>query len=239
MASKKISLKAGNRNVTGKQVSQLRNDGLLPVVLFGKGLESRNLQVQLSEFQKVFQEAGYSNFIDLMIGDEKVVVIIKNVDIHPISQLPLHAELYQIDMKSEITAEVPLVFTGTPLAVKNNIGLLITPVEEISLRCLPHDLPSEITIDISNLNEVGESISIEDIQLPEGVEIEPGIDIHQSIVTIVPPQMDESVLEREEVSPDDVEILEGGKDEEEGEEGEEETEAKEPENKKEESSENE
>lgn len=211
MAGKKISLKAANREVTGKQVSQLRNDGLLPVVLFGKGLESRNLQVQLSEFQTVFQEAGYSNFVDLMIGDEKVVIIIKNVDIHPISQLPLHAELYQIDMKSEITAEVPLVFTGTPLAVKNNIGLLITPVEEISLRCLPNALPSEITIDISNLNEVGDSVLIQDIKLPDGVEIEPGIDIHQSIVTIVPPQMDESVLEREEVSPDDVEILEGGK----------------------------
>lgn len=213
MAGKKISLKATNREVTGKQVSQLRNDGLLPVVLFGKGLESRNLQVQLSEFQTVFQEAGYSNFVDLMIGDEKVVIIIKNVDIHPISQLPLHAELYQIDMKSEITAEVPLVFTGTPLAVKNNIGLLITPVEEISLRCLPNALPSEITIDISNLNEVGDSVLIQDIKLPDGVEIEPGIDIHQSIVTIVPPQMDESVLEREEVSPDDVEILEGGKEE--------------------------
>ncbi|MCA9381803.1 50S ribosomal protein L25 [Candidatus Dojkabacteria bacterium] len=218
MAGKKITLKAEERKITGKKVKSLRNEGKVPAVLFGKGLESRNIELDAVELRKVFEEAGYSNFITLELGSENVSVIIKSLDIHPITRMILHVEFYQIDMKSEITAEVPLVFEGTPVAVKNNIGLLITPVEELSLRCLPHDLPSEIVIDISNLSEVGDSISIQDITLPENVELEPGIDIHQSVVTIVPPQMDESMLEREEVSPDDVEILEKGKedDEEEG-----------------------
>lgn len=206
MGKNEFVLKAKTRDLLGKQVKVIRQSGNIPAVLYGKGLESKHLLVDEIEFNKLYSAVGSSSLIDLELDGKKVQSIVKAVSIHPISQKVEHIEFYQIDMKSEITATVPVVLTGESMAVKNNLGLLFTPTEEIDIRCLPSNLPKEIVVSIDNLNNVGDSILVKDLALPEGVEIDSGFDVNQPVVVIEEPQMAEGTDEIQVTSVDDVEV---------------------------------
>jgi len=206
MGNNEFVLKAKTRDLLGKQVKTLRQSGNIPAVLYGKGLESKHLVVDEIEFSKLYSTVGSSTLIDLDLEGEKVKSIVKTVSIHPITQKVEHIEFYQIDMKSEITASIPIVLSGESSAVKNNLGLLFTPTEEIEVRCLPSKLPKEIVVPIDKLDNVGDSVLVKDIVLPEGVEIDSGFDVNQAVAVIEEPQMAEETEEIQITSVDDVEV---------------------------------
>jgi large subunit ribosomal protein L25 len=166
-------LKVNNREVTGRKVKNLRNSGLVPASIYGPEIKAFNVSIDSKEFKKVFKEAGYSTLIDLDVeGSKKVKALVKEVQYDPVAEKFVHVSLYQVNMNKEISAEVPIHIKGEAPAVKNNIGLLVTPVSTIYVTCLPANLPSHLEIDVSNLNEIGDSIQISDIKLPEGVELD-------------------------------------------------------------------
>jgi len=183
-----IKLNTSLREIIKKKTKNLRNAGQIPAVLYGPGYESLNITVEAKEFTKVFKEAGYSNLIQLSVNNKNPQVLIKEVQINPISQLPIHISLYAVDLAKKIVAEVPIQITGLAPAVKNNLGFLEVPSESVEIRCLPNDLPAKITVDISNLNKVGDSIQIKDLNLGDKIEIvnDQGTDLR--IAFIAPPQ---------------------------------------------------
>lgn len=206
------NLKVFPREIEGKKVKQLRSENKTPAVLFGPSFESKSVYLDSSEFRKVFKDAGYSNLINIDIeGDGKERVVVKEVQIHPIKDYFIHVSLYVIDKNKAITAEVPIQFTGMSPAEDLGLGFVLTPVETISISCLPDDLPSEIEVSLDVLTEVGSTITISDVALPKGVELASGTEETVAIAYVAAPQKQE-VEEEDELLDEDgepIEISEG------------------------------
>lgn len=183
-----MSLKATAREIVGKQVQQLRREKKLPAVLYGPNRTSTNITIDPLEFKKLFSDVGYSKLFDLELGEDKVKVLVKDLQRNVLTDEFIHVDLYQVNMSKEITAEIPVNFNGESFAVKNNLGLLVHPIQSVSVTCLPAKLPPTLEVDISNLNEIGDSISIADIKLPEGVEIANDVSLDSPVAYIAAPQ---------------------------------------------------
>ncbi len=193
----KIKLQATKREVLGKKVSALRREGLVPVVLYGKGKDNLSLSVNKKEFDRAYKMSGGSTIIQIEIEGEKTKnVLIKDVDKHPVNDSIRHADFYQVRMSEKITASIPLNFTGDSKAVIDLSGSLITNKSEVEVECLPADLPHEIEVDISVLEDFEAVIHVKDIKVPEGVEIKD--DLEETVALVEPPRSEEELAELEE-----------------------------------------
>jgi large subunit ribosomal protein L25 len=205
-----MSLKATSREIVGKQVQQLRREKKLPAVLYGPNRTSTNITIDPLDFKRLFNDVGYSKLFDLELGEEKVKVLVKDLQRNVLTDEFIHVDLYQVNMSKEITAEIPVNFNGESFAVKNNLGLLVHPIQSVSVTCLPAKLPPTLEVDISNLNEIGDSISVGDIKLPEGVQIANDVSPDSPIAYIAAPQktVEEEAAEEAALLPE-VEVEEG------------------------------
>ena len=166
---KKYTLGANIRTVIGKKVKTLRKSGLIPGNVYGKHIKSTSVSLKDDEFSRVFKTAGTTGLVELQLDGEKRSVLIQNIQLHPVTRLPLHVDLYQVDLKEKVKAVVPIEFLGSASAVEQKLGVLLTPVDEIEVEALPADLPDKISVDITKLTLVGHAIKVADLKLPAGV----------------------------------------------------------------------
>lgn len=193
-----MKLTAKKREITGKKVKNLRAEGLIPATIFGPKRPSANIQVDRKEASKVFQEVGFNQFFTLEIESDKAVkALFKDVILHPLKNEVLNIGFYQIDEESKISVAVPVTFIGESAAVKQNLGFLVTNMDSIMVHCLPKDLPQELVVDISALENEGDSILVSSITLPTDVEFDSSVSVDTAIVYIASAQ---KVVE-EEVAP--------------------------------------
>ncbi|MBN1915661.1 50S ribosomal protein L25 [Candidatus Dojkabacteria bacterium] len=185
-----LTIKAKKRNILGRKVKNLRKEGSIPATVYGPKKESEPVTVDYKEFEKVFNEAGHSQMVNFEYEGEKEEgkVLIKEVQLDSLTNRFQHVSLYQVDMDRKINIEVPIRYDGVPQAVKINIGFLVTPVTEVAVRSLPMTLPSEFVVKVEHLAEVGDSVLVRDISLPEGVEFDFGVPLNNAIAYIAPPQ---------------------------------------------------
>ena len=129
-----MKLQAKVRDLTGSKVKNLRKEGQLPAVVYGKGLANVNLTLDTKEFTRTFKEAGENTVIDLTIDnngkEEAKNILIHKVSFDPISSIIIHADLYEVNMKERVEANVPLVFEGESAAVKAENGVLVKNIYE-------------------------------------------------------------------------------------------------------------
>ncbi len=186
-----MKLKAKIREIKGSKVKNLRKSGQIPAVLYGEGVKNLNLSLDEKEFSKVFKEAGESTILDLEVENEGTKnVLIYDVQLDPVSDRLIHADLYQVDMTKEVTTEVPLVFEGESQAVKEG-GILVKNMHEVEVSALPKNLPHEIKVDLSLLATLDDVIKIVDLKLPEGVKIEASED--EIVASVTPPRSEEEL----------------------------------------------
>jgi large subunit ribosomal protein L25 len=159
----RIALTAEKRELTGRKTKQLRKEGILPGNIYGADVDSLSVQVPLKEFQKVFNIAGETGLIDLSVSGEKRPVLVHDIQYHPISDLPLHVDFHQVNLKEEVSANVPVELTGESPAEKQGIGTVVQVVSEITVTALPDQLPNSFTIDISSLSEIDQAITAADL----------------------------------------------------------------------------
>jgi len=180
------------REVTGKKTKDLRKEGVVPGVVFGPNIEVKNIQVNAKELTTLFKKVGHSKFFDLEVeGEKPVKVLIKEMPRNPVTDQYLNVNFYQVAEDRKITVEVPVHFTGEAPAVKLNLGFLITPLEHINLHCYPKDLPTELVVDLGNLENVGDATTVGDIKLPENVELSSDMDPTSAVVFIAAAQKEE------------------------------------------------
>lgn len=168
---KKHTLKAEVRTVSGRKVEKLRTSGLVPASVFGKHVKSAMLTVAQDDFAKTYQEAGESGLVELSVGSDTRPVLIHNVQIHPVTGLPLHVEFFQVDLKEKVHAKVPLEFTGESPAVVQKQGVLLTVLDEVEVEALPTDLPEKIIVDVSGLTAVDAEVKVGELKLGNGVTL--------------------------------------------------------------------
>lgn len=161
-----MELIATKRTELGKKSKKLRTQGLIPGVVFAKGMESLPLKLTYKEFEKVFKAAGESTLVDLKVeNDTPFKVLISEVEVHPVTSKIVHANLHKVNLKEKINATVPLEIVGESPVVKSGEGLLLTLIDELNIEVLPADLPHHITVDVSGLTAIEQGIHIKDLSI--------------------------------------------------------------------------
>lgn len=216
MATKELAkLRAEPRSETGKSAArQIRREGRLPAVVYGHGDESRPLTIDSHEFDRLMSRIhAATTVIELDIdGGEPEQVLIREIQRHPFRSEVLHVDFFHIRADEVIRVSVPVHLLGHPTGVEEG-GILQQTRHEIEIECLPSDIPSEFTVDVSAL-EIGDSIHIADIDTGT-VTILDEADL--TVCSVVPP----TVIEVEEEPEEELEPELVGVEGEEGEEPEE------------------
>lgn len=150
----------------------LRKSGKLPAVFYGPKEASTPITVHAADFKKTWKQAGESSVIILKDakGNEHEALIY-DVDAHPVTGEPRHADFYVIEKGKKVEVAVMLNFTGVSPAVKDKGGILVKVQRELKIEAAPRDLPREIVVDISKLVELTDTIHAKDLVLPKGVEL--------------------------------------------------------------------
>lgn len=158
----RISLKAQDRTILGKKVKTLRREGLVPGHVFGKGLETEHVSVDVKKFLQVAREAGETGVIDLKIGDEKVrPVMIRGIQRHALTDDVLNIDFYQVNLKQKVTVPVPLVLVGEdPEKVKLGEAIVLQTLNEVEAEALPADLVDKIEVNIEGLKEIDDVLTV-------------------------------------------------------------------------------
>lgn len=168
---KRPKLAVEKRNVLGKKVKKLRQEGIFPANIYGKDLKSEAVQLPYKDFETIYKEAGSTGLIDVELDSQARPVLIHNVQYNHVTRLPLHADFYQVNLKEKITTMVPLVIVGEPKAVSEKLGILLQPLSEVEVEALPEELPENIEVNVENLAAVDEQITVSDLKAPNGVTI--------------------------------------------------------------------
>lgn len=159
------------RTILGKKVKKLRREGIFPANIYGKELASVAVQAKYPEFEAIFKEAGETGLVDVMLDGERRPVLIKNIQWNYQTRTPLHADFYQVNLKEKVKSMVPLVISGTPIAVEEKLGVLLAPLSEIEVEALPEELPDQIEVDVKKLAALDDQITVKDLKVPTGVNI--------------------------------------------------------------------
>lgn len=181
-----ISLAARPRSETGRHVHALRREGSVPAVLYGHKVSPLALAIDAKELERVWHRAGRTHLIDVKVqGQKPHKVLIKDVQFHPRGGYALHVDLFAVNLREKITAEVPVIVVGESVAVQQKVGQVQQVVSSLRVESLPADIPAQITVDISGLDEVDQSILLGAIELPKGVALVHG-EAEEVVVKIAP-----------------------------------------------------
>lgn len=166
-------LKATLRNDAGKGVARrLRKSGLVPAVVYGHKKDTLLLTVNSSELTKLLKGKEENVFINLLVENGKYIekfTLIKELQINPVSGKFLHVDFCEIDKEQAITLDIPIHFTGEAIGVETG-GDLHHVKREIKVSCLFAVLPDFIEVAVGHLN-IGDSIKVQDLKLPEGITV--------------------------------------------------------------------
>lgn len=168
---KRPKLTVEKRSILGKQVRKLRKQGVFPANIYGKDMKSIAVQLPYKDFEATFRETGETGLLDVDVDGELRPVLIHNVQYDHLTNTPLHADFFQVNLKEKVKTMVPIVIIGQPKAVTDKIGLLLQPLSEVEVEALPTDLPEKIEVNVEPLSTINEQITIEDLKLPTGVTV--------------------------------------------------------------------
>ncbi|MCX6703775.1 MAG: 50S ribosomal protein L25 [Candidatus Zambryskibacteria bacterium] len=209
-----ITLNYIERKDVGDSTS-LRETGYIPAVFYGKKQATTSVAVKTSEFIKTWKQAGESSVVSLSGSLGKIDVLIHDVDVHPVSEMPRHADFYVFEKGKKIEVSIPLIFVGVSPAVKDLGGNLVKVMHEVNIEASPENLPHDISIDISSLVDFDSQILASDLVLPNGVTL---VDSSEDVVVSVSAPKAEEV--DEPVAAPDLSTIEvakkGKKEDEEG-----------------------
>ena len=211
-----MKLSAKIRKEVGRQTDKLRESGRVPAVIYGHKIKNMSVDVDAKEFQKVLSKAGESSIIELTVEGEKETrpVLVHDIQRDSVSDSFVHIDFFQTSLKEEVQINVPLVFEGTSLAVKDLGGTLVKNMSEIEIKAFPQNLPHEIKVFIDSLNTFEDRILVKDLAVPQNVKIVAKPE--EIVVSVVAPENVEEELAKEITeNVEDVEKIEKEKKEEE------------------------
>lgn len=212
-----IQLDVQLRKKTGtKNVRQIRREDFIPAVVYGAGQGPAVIQTDRKVYERILRQHQGENVIfhlNVLEGGKKLSdypAIVRDTQLHPVSDQILHVDFHRIDLTKEINIKVAIVTRGEAIGVKRDSGTLEHHLWELEVICLPTNIPHHIEIDISNLG-IHDSIHVKDVKLPAGVRTEQ--DPESSIVSVAGSTQEISA-EEAGAAPAEVEVIKEKKKEE-------------------------
>ena len=197
-------IKLSNRSISGKKVANLRREGIMPVHLYGGDSGPLSLQGDSAEINKLLPRVGLNIPVAVVVegGGAGEICFVREVQRHPLTQDILHVDFLRVDVKSKITASVPIEVIGDSPAVRLLGGTLIQNMQSINVEALPLNVPEKITVDITSIEDFETAIHISDISVEGDISITNPSDA--LVARVAPPR-----IELEPVSDEVPEDAEG------------------------------
>ncbi len=190
-------------------LSDIRAQGLMPAVFYGKKEPATSISLSQVEFMKVYRKAGESSVVTLTHDAGSVDVLIHDVDFDPVTDMPRHADFYVFDKTHKLEIDVPLEYVGVASGVKDFGGQLVKVLHAIKIEALPSNLPAHIEVDLAILTAIGSQILAQDLKLPAGVTL---VENAEEVVALVSAQKEETDEEALPVDLSAIEVEKKGKD---------------------------
>lgn len=213
---KSVPLKAFPRSLVQRgAVKKLRASGRVPATIYGRQAKPQNLEVGFDDITDLLHHSVSENLlVDLSVENDaraKRLALVQEVQHHPLDGKVLHVDFHEVAENEKVTVSVPVETTGEPVGVKTGGGTLEHILHKLKVRCLPKDLPEQITVDVTAL-EIGKSLHIGDITAPAGVEILG--EKTRTVVAVAAPRAEEEVAPTAEAkAAGDVEMTKEKKEE--------------------------
>lgn len=166
-----MELSVQKREQLGRGVHALRARHLIPAELYGKGIANVHLAVPEKDFKKVFKQAGENTIVNVVIDGQQHPVLIQDVAYDGVTDEILNIDFYRVRMDEKLKIGIPIEFVGVAPAVKAKNGILVKALQELEIEALPADIPRNVTVDISQLEEIGQSLYVKNIEVPEKVKV--------------------------------------------------------------------
>ncbi|HYC83519.1 MAG TPA: 50S ribosomal protein L25 [Candidatus Paceibacterota bacterium] len=206
-----IKLQAEKRESFGKELAEARAAGKLPVVMYGRKEQAAPFFVDAKIFKKVLNEAGESSIVSLSTPEGDKDILIKQIDYHPVSGQPIHADLYAVEKGKPVRVALEIEFVGEAPAEKLG-GSVVKVLHEVEIEALPKDLPSGLTVDLASLTNLDSQILVKDLKFQAGVTVITGED---EVIAAVAAGGEEVAEEPAAVDLSAIEVEKKGKKEEE------------------------
>ena len=165
--------------------------GHIPAVVYGPKQEPISISVEEKTFDKIRKVAGESTILELTGLEEPIEVLIKGIDFSPTRIEMIHVDFFAIERGKEMTVTVGIEFTGEAPVEKSGVGSVTKTMQEIEVTCMPRNLPSEITVDISVLEDEHAKITVADLPALEGVTYEADLADAVAVVSVAAEEVDE------------------------------------------------
>ncbi len=172
------------------RANALRRSGQVPAVVYGNE-QQEHLQLEEVALKKAYTKAGESTLVELDLGSKKLPVLFHDVDYDPVSDRMIHVDFYAVNMKKEVEAEVHIRFEGESPAVKEG-AVLVSALHVVTVKALPANLPHDLVLDISTLSEMGGTLTVANLLIPNGVTI---VDAPESVIVVAQEPRAEEVVE--------------------------------------------
>jgi large subunit ribosomal protein L25 len=170
MANVDAPVKLEQRTVMGKGLNRLRSDGVVPAVIHNHGAESIHVMGPEMELVKIYQAAGKHHPLNLEVGSEKYLALIKDAHFDPVKRRLQHVVFQAIRRDEKVEAEVPIRIEGDVPAEKAGL-MLLHQLDTVEIEALPRDLPDELVVRAESLVELHDKIIVADLKVPSGVTI--------------------------------------------------------------------
>ena len=173
---------------------KLRREGRVPGVYYAHGDKAVTIVLNTRELKRVMNTEV--NILDVVFPGNKIKKsVLKDVQVDPITDEPVHVDLMGINLKEKIRLKIPVLLKGTPVGLKDQGGVLVHPTREIEVEGLPLDLPEHVEIDISDLS-IGDSVTVANLESDKYVFV---ADEHEVIANVIHPRVAEVTTAEEEV----------------------------------------
>jgi large subunit ribosomal protein L25 len=208
-----IVLQAERRDVIGKQVRALRRQGRLPAILYGRKIAPIPVTLDLRETSRIMPTITSSHLIAVAVDGERHMALVREKQRHPVQGTLLHVDFMVVSMTEKLRANVVIELEGEAPAVREFDGVVVTGIEQVEVECLPGDLPERITVNISGLSSIGDTLHVRDLTVSSAVEVL--TDPDEMVVIVTAPAVEVEAVEEVEAAEGEPEVIERGKKEEE------------------------
>lgn len=147
-----------------EKLNEVRNSKMIPAVVYGKKQEAIKIKVDYSEFLKLFRVSGESHIINLDVEGKKIEVLVHEIQYAPVNWSYLHVDFIAVTKWEKVHTKIHLEFKGVSNAVKEG-GILEEHLKEVEVKVLPKNLVDSIEVDLSKLEEIGDSIKVSDLNV--------------------------------------------------------------------------
>jgi len=208
------SLKAQTRTVITKGLNRLRRDGLLPGVLYGSNVDPVALQLPAHEAGQLLTRLQGTVLIDLEVDGQTHTTIVRELQRDVLRGHPVHVDFMAVDMEQVLTIMVPINLVGESPAVATGEYAVMTSLYELEVECLPKDIINIVEVSVEDLTDLGDTILVSDVVVPEGINIL--TDLEEAVARvayagIIEVEEEEEEEEGLELDAEDVEVIEKGK----------------------------